>query len=875
MRGLSSWKGRLLAAGLACVFGAAFLAAPATQAASAQDTDADAGTQEGASCYTVTFAANGGSAVAAQQVSAGGVAQRPADPVKAGFTLVGWYSDSACTVAYDFSKPVNDNLILWAKWAVATFTVSFDGGEVCSVDAQTVEYGKTVSQPTDPKVAGKTFLGWYSDAAFTRPYDFSQAVYHDTTLYAKWATKVLGVRFVTNGGTKVAAQDVEYGKLAVRPQADPEREGYAFVGWYADADLTQEFDFSAPITANVKVYARWARLYTVTFESNGGTEVGAQTVAQESAAQEPDEPERAGYSFAGWCSDKLLSCAYDFASGVQGNITLYAKWVKDVSDPIAFDDLVEPWSFTWVEQASARGLMNGYDDGAGNLTGRFYPSLNISRGQVAMVLWRIAGSPATSAGGAFPDVAQGKYYAHAIAWCAEQGIVTGYEKGAYAGTFRPDAEVSREELATMVYRFAAWAGVTTKDAPLAAYQGCIDTDLVSDWSHDAMVWCAAAGVISGKDTDQGLRLDPQVGATRAQAAKVFVQLDKLADGETYPYDDTDGTDTDSDDPDSGDTDDASETPTRPSGSKVDISLTYGVTADGFSYVVVPEDYADADGYAYVLDQAYDELGGKYVGAGAYITGYTGSASTATLPVRISWPVKVEGPSSMTVSGSIAGPFVVSANLSWDAADGSGHTRLTSLSVAGGAALVQLNLAGNLVDGVTLSGEGGLGALRFLDLSDTQTQGLDTSALPALEQLGLARCPLAADALESLTSWRGVTGLPADLTDAGQTGDGAGEETAADEDVAGDAGDADAAGVAGDLGASAGEAVGDDAFDEVAADDDGLAEVTDGFDEVAVETATDVDTAVCDDDLDAAPGEQTTDDGLAVFDDLVAVEPDAV
>ncbi len=848
MREMSERGGRVLACCVACVFGAALLAAPAPQAAFAQYSNAGSGTQEGASSCTVTFAANGGSAVAAQQVSAGGVAQRPADPVKAGFTLVGWYSDSACTVAYDFSQPVSGDLILWAKWAVATFTVSFEAGEDCSVDAQTVEYGKAATQPSDPKVAGKTFLGWYGDAACTKPYDFSQGVYRDTTLHAKWAVKVLGVRFVANGGTKVAAQDVEYGKTVARPQTDPEREGYAFVGWYADADLTQKFDFSTPVTANLKVYAKWALLHTATFESNGGSEVDEQLVADDTAAQEPAAPVRKGFTFAGWCSDKLLSCAYDFSAGVEGDITLYAKWVKDTSDPIAFTDLVEPWSYTWIEQASTRGLMSGYDDGTGKLTGLFYPSLDISRGQVATVLWRIAGSPAVSSGSTFPDVPKGMYYTKAVTWCAAQGIVTGYEDGAYKGTFRPDAQVSREELAAMVYRFAAWAGVTTEDAPSGAYQKCIDTKLVSDWSHDAMVWCAAAGVITGKDTEKGLFLDPQAGATRAQAAKVFVQLDKLADGEAYPYDDTDGTDPepDPDDPDdAGDSDDASETPTHPRDSALDSGLTYGVTAQGFSFVVVPEGYTDADGYAYVLDQAYDELGGRYVGPGAYITGYAGSAADATLPAQISWPVKVEGPSDMAVSGSKAGPAVVSANLSWSADDAEGRTRLTSLTVERGSALVQLDLSGNLVDGVALSGEGetGLGVLRFLDLSDTQTQGLDTSAFAALERLSLARCPLAAEALASLTSWRGATGLPADLTDAGQSGDAdADTDAAVDEDDCG--------------------AVDEDDFaagDGAAADDDGFAAVDD---------------EVADDEFVAGEGpDEAADEDLATYDDLSAAGAD--
>ena len=836
MRGLAVSGGRVLAALLACVLGMALCACPAPQVAAAQAEGAQAeGAQDGSAVYTVTFASNGGSSVEAQQVAEGGWAHVPEAPVKTGYTLVGWYSDSSCTSPYDFATPVGADLVLFAKWAVATYRVSFEAGGADDVDAQQVAYGESAEEPDDPVRTGYTFLGWYADAACTKPYDFSTAVYSDVTLHAKWAVKVYGVRFVANGGTKVSAQDVEHGKCVGRPQPDPTREGYAFQGWYADADLTQEFDFTAPVTSNLKLYAKWARLCTVAFEPNGGSEVESQVVTDGSAASVPGVPVREGYTFAGWCSDKLLSCAYDFDAPVTGSLTLYAKWEKDVPAAVAFTDLVEPWSFTWVEQASERGLMSGYDDGAGNLTGLFYPSLNITRGQVATVLWRIAGSPEPGSTASFDDVPQGKYFTAAVAWCSEQGVVTGYQGGSDAGRFLPYADVTREELATMVWRFAGYMGVTVAEPPTASFAACIDSANVASWAHDALVWCAAAGVITGKDTDEGLRLDAGWGATRAQAAKVFVQLDKLVSGELYPYDDTDAVDPD---PDPGDSDDDAddETPTRPSGSVVEASLTYGVTSDGFSYVVVPEDYADADGYAYVLDQAYDELGGRYVGPGAYILGYTGSSAEATLPERVAWPVKVVENADMEVSGSIAGPSVVSANLSWRADDADGRTRLTSLAVTRGSSLVQLDLAGSLVDGVALSGEGegGLSALRFLDLSDTQTQALDTSEFPALEQLGLARCPLGADALESLTSWCGATGLPADLTDAGQSGDADAAEGA---DGALDGEDWRAVD-GGDLAAPDGEPA-DDGSDEVAdepAADDGVA------------TYDDLDAAGSDDDL---------------------------
>lgn len=88
----------------------------------------------------------------------------------------------------------------------------------------------------------------------------------------------------------------------------------------------------------------------------------------------------------------------------------------------------------------------------------------------------------------------------------------------------------------MVCRFEAYMGVATEGAPTAAFDLCQDGSLVSDWAHDAVVWCAAADVMSGKNTAEGTkRFDPQQGATRSQAAKMFVRAWLIASGQVEPY----------------------------------------------------------------------------------------------------------------------------------------------------------------------------------------------------------------------------------------------------------------------------------------------------------------------------------------------------
>ena len=476
------------------------------------------------------------------------------------------------------------------------------------------------------------------------------------------------------------------------------------------------------------------KTYTVSFNSNGGSTVKAQTVKSGAKASKPDNPTKGGYVFKGWYSDKGLTKAYDFSTAVKGNVTLYAKWAKQPA-PTSFKDVpAGEWYTDWVTKAAKAGLMTGMKDDYGNYTGYFEPNRGITRAEVATVLWRIAGSPSSSAS-PMPDV-RGHWSQQAVAWCVSQGIVTGYTSGPNAGRFCPDNQVTREELATMVYRFAKHSGVKVDNPPKKAFNSCGDTASVSSWSRDAMIWCSAAGVITGVQGGAKPMLAPQDGATRAMAAKIFVQAMNLASGQLTPY---------------------SEEEPEVAEQPAEAPAAVAGELDGLTYLTVPEGAVDAAGEAYVLDREYAEFGGRYVGAGVYVTAYRGEATDLALPAQIE------------------GVDVVSADLSWKgdaqagAPDPDGRTRLESLSLERGCGLASLDASGSDVAGIGLAGDealGGLPALRFLDLSGTRVSSLDPTPMPALERLALRGCPLGADSLEALRAWSGATGLPADLEGAG-------------------------------------------------------------------------------------------------------------
>ena len=150
------------------------------------------------------------------------------------------------------------------------------------------------------------------------------------------------VKFETNGGSMVKSQTVESGKTAIEPK-DPTKDAtatvtYTFAGWYSNSELTSAFDFATSIKKDITLYAKWtenAITYTVTFEANGGSTVKSQTVESGKTAIEPKDPTKDAtatvtYTFAGWYSNSELTSAFDFATSIKKDITLYAKWIIEI-----------------------------------------------------------------------------------------------------------------------------------------------------------------------------------------------------------------------------------------------------------------------------------------------------------------------------------------------------------------------------------------------------------------------------------------------------------------------------------------------------------------------------------------------------------------
>lgn len=164
------------------------------------------------------------------------------------------------------------------------------------------------------------------------------------------------------------------------------------------------------------------------------------------------------------------------------------------------------WYYDDVAYVYDTGLMTGLTVTA------FGPNLSTTRGMIVTILWRMENEPAAKNGCPFADVRRGSYYEQAIAWASENGIVTGFD----ASTFAPDRTITREQLAAILFRFAAYRGMdaVTLRENLSSFQ---DQAAISAYAVSALNWAVGEGLMQGT----GDKLEPTGSATRAQVAAML------------------------------------------------------------------------------------------------------------------------------------------------------------------------------------------------------------------------------------------------------------------------------------------------------------------------------------------------------------------
>lgn len=205
---------------------------------------------------------------------------------------------------------------------------------------RTIEKGAVITEPVEPSVRGWAFKGWYTsptDHSSASKYNFNNPVNENLTLYAYWAQQYKVSFDLMEGKSRsntLSDQYVAEGDKVVRPTPDPQASGKEFDNWYDNKARTGEaYDFNTPVTGEMTLYASWKTVatYKVTFDLNGmqGTGPDPAYVTAGNKVAEPEEPVSAeDLAFLGWYTNKSCSDPdkYDFASAVNSDLTLYAKW---------------------------------------------------------------------------------------------------------------------------------------------------------------------------------------------------------------------------------------------------------------------------------------------------------------------------------------------------------------------------------------------------------------------------------------------------------------------------------------------------------------------------------------------------------------------
>jgi|GEM_PF-4680224 len=175
-----------------------------------------------------------------------------------------------------------------------------------------------------------------------------------------------------------------------------------------------------------------------------------------------------------------------------------------------FGDVADnAWYAEAVEYVAAKGLMNGVGEG------NFAPNSKLSRAMLVTILHRYAGMPPVDGGKTFNDVPLDTWYSDAALWAAEIGVVNGVGEG----NFAPNDDITREQFAVIMFRFARHLGIDTSAA--ADLSGYDDADSISSWAKDAMAWANAVGLINGRSATE---LVPNGTATRAEAATLLMRF---------------------------------------------------------------------------------------------------------------------------------------------------------------------------------------------------------------------------------------------------------------------------------------------------------------------------------------------------------------
>ena len=254
--------------------------------------------------YTVTVKPENGEADITITQDYGTPITAPADPIREGYTFIGWDRDIPKTIPAE-------NITVTAQWEINQYTITFDTNGGSEIAPITQDYGTEITAPDNPTRKGYTFKGWDKEIPETMPAE-------NITVTAQWEINRYTITFDTAGGSEIAPITQDYGTNITAP-ANPTRKGYTFKGWDKEIPKTMPAE-------NMTVKAQWEiNRYTITFDTAGGSDIAPITQDYGTNITAPANPTREGYTFIGW--DKAIPTTMPAE-----NITVTAQW-KDSEKP--------------------------------------------------------------------------------------------------------------------------------------------------------------------------------------------------------------------------------------------------------------------------------------------------------------------------------------------------------------------------------------------------------------------------------------------------------------------------------------------------------------------------------------------------------------
>jgi uncharacterized repeat protein (TIGR02543 family) len=414
--------------------------------------------------YTISYQSNGGSQISSVTKKFNEKLNAPSNPVRAGYTFDGWYSDDNLTAKYTFTTMPAQNIILYAKWTANTNTqYRVEHYQQNLLNDDYTRYSiDTLAGSTDTIATAvtKNFSGFIHNSGVKDTISTGK-IAADGSLVLKlyYNRNSYSLTFKPDNGGADIVKTVKFGAAVSAPTVV--KPGYTFQGWDQSVGATM------PAT-DITYTARWTpSSYTIRFNSNGGSSVSNLTQAYGTAVNAPAIPTRLGYLFVGWYIDEALTLPYLFQTMPADNITLHAKW--EISNELDYkiehyQQNMDGNGYTLNETENQKGSLNSVVSAEGKAYNGFtYNS-------------KVKGTVSTGAVLADGSLVLKLYYdrnSYTLTFKPENGeadIVT---------TLRYESAITAPPLSRSGYTFLGW------NAPLAATMPAENIVYTAEWIQNS------------------------------------------------------------------------------------------------------------------------------------------------------------------------------------------------------------------------------------------------------------------------------------------------------------------------------------------------------------------------------------------------------